>query len=77
MFSLLPTVNNLSLTSKQAHVRSLVVIAVPLAVPKGSSSFSLVALLRFPSIREKEKRLESRFYYLGVKVVSLSIELIS
>jgi len=56
-------VNNYSLTSKR--------------VPKIPQAFLQVALLGFPSIREKEKGLEPQFYYLQERGNSLSLDIIS
>ena len=57
MFILTPIVINSSLTSKQAHVCS----GNDNGISNGSLTslkLSLVALIRFPNTREKEKRLK-------------------
>ena len=58
-------------------MRSTVAIVVSLAVPKIPQIFPLFTLLGFPSIREKEKRLESHFHCLCARVISLSVDIIS
>jgi len=57
---------NSSLTSKRAHVCSSVAIET-----------SLVVLLGFPSVSEKEKGLEPQFNCLNMRGISLSIDIIS
>jgi len=65
-----------SLTSKKAHVFSLVVIVMSLVVPKIPQAFPLVSLLEFSSVRKKEKELEPQFHCLHVRGISLSTGII-
>ena len=70
MFILTPIVINPSLTSKRAHVCSPTVIVSSSSL-RFLKIFPLFALLGFPSVREKTKRLQPPFYCQGARLIFL------